>query len=79
MRFEIAAGENGERLQTDCQHRLKILNCWQPELASITVHIPVKSKTFSLNMEKIKLEFFWVAVTKEQTKEALRLLAIFDG
>lgn len=30
-------------------------------------------------MEKIKLEFFWVAVTKEQTKEALRLLAIFDG
>lgn len=29
-------------------------------------------------MEKIKLEFFWVGMTKKQTKEALRLLAIFD-
>lgn len=40
-RFEIAVGENGGRLQTDCQQGLKILNCWQPELASITVRIPV--------------------------------------
>ena len=29
-------------------------------------------------MGRIKLEFFWMGMTKEQTKEALRFLAIFD-